>query len=173
LTQNKCASGRSSSMLVGSSTVSSQDRYSGLTFFFLGRTIMSNSNYWNSNNQWQNFPWWIGLLTKYFNARWSVNIVNGFTSKQCQNFCKANNIDKASLSVVEYILSTLFNFRLAYAFGWSLCHHVVVLEPTRHRHLKHRHGHETFLNSRGILVWGLWSISSLKFQMTPNNIDSI
>jgi hypothetical protein len=43
--QKKCASGKSSSMPVRSSPISSQGRWSGQMFFFPGQTITSNSNY--------------------------------------------------------------------------------------------------------------------------------
>ena len=44
LTRNKCVSGRSSSMPIGSSPISSHDRWLGRTFFFPGHMIMSDSN---------------------------------------------------------------------------------------------------------------------------------
>jgi hypothetical protein len=51
LNRNRCAYGRLSSMLVGSSLVSSRDRCSSRMFFFPSQMIMLNSNSWNNKNQ--------------------------------------------------------------------------------------------------------------------------
>jgi hypothetical protein len=56
LTLNKFAYGNSSFIPVRSSPISSQDRWSGPTFFFPSRTTTLNSNSWNSSSHQHIFP---------------------------------------------------------------------------------------------------------------------
>ena len=66
--RNKCASGKSSSTLVGSSPVSIRDKWSGPTFSLPGLTTTLNSNSWNISTHQKILPWYKGLFMRYFSA---------------------------------------------------------------------------------------------------------
>lgn len=149
--QNRCASRRSSSMHVESSLVSSQNKWSGRMFIFPGQLIMSNSNSWNNSSHRQIFPWWTGLLTKYFNPWWFVKNVTELASN-VENF-----VVQISLTKLPFPWSNSL-FLLCSIPDWCthladrLHHRMVVLEPIRQQRLRHRHGHETFSTSQEILI---------------------
>lgn len=74
-TANNCVLGNPFSKLVGSSPYSMCDRWSGPVFNRLGFTTTSKSYSWNNKSHLQIQPPNTSLLTRYFNAEWSIYIL--------------------------------------------------------------------------------------------------
>ena len=97
---NSCALGRLSSRLLGSSPLSILEIWSSPKFNQSGLIIISKSNFWKRRSHHWIFPPNTRLLTKYFNAKWSVYILKCPPSKYFLNFSSACTIDEPSLSFV-------------------------------------------------------------------------